>query len=191
MKNLHIIFISLMLSLSISVMAKKHYKCYYKLIYPIEGGTVYEDSLFRIAITGLETFSFTLKNKTMHPLFVDWEKSSMVVGGQALRCIHSGIKYNEKANVQSATVVPPTASISDVMVPADFIKWDTFLNNGKWVVRPLVFFNRDRDFPMVKDEHIVGQSGNQYTVMLALEINGKQEYKTFTIEVFDFVENVD
>lgn len=81
----------------------------------------YEDDFIEIVwFVTTKNFNFRLKNKSNHPIKVNWDDISYVdYNGRTGRVMHAGVKYNERNNSQPATTVPKGATIDDVLIPTD------------------------------------------------------------------------
>jgi hypothetical protein len=101
-------------------------------IYTIEGdgGKYYfEDKMIRIgwAVTAKD-IAFVLENKTDYSIRIIWDEAAYVdMNGFSHRVMHSGVKYIDRANTQAPTVVVRRGSVSDIVVPTDYI-----LNLGEY-----------------------------------------------------------
>ena len=62
-----------------------------------------------------------LTNKANEPIKIVWDDISLIIDGQAHRVIHAGVRLVEKETPQATTIVPPGASITDVITPVDNI----------------------------------------------------------------------
>jgi len=90
-----------------------------------------------------QSICFDIFNKTNAPIKIIWDEWSITDNSYSSSgVIHSGIKFNEKSNVQSITVIIPNSKLSDIIVPKTHILgfsgrfWDIeeFSNNTKTLV---------------------------------------------------------
>jgi hypothetical protein len=131
---------------------------------------VFEDDLVRIQF-GFTKDSITLDliNQSNVAIYVEWDSSVIVdPSGQAHRVIHTGVKFAERGSTQPPTLVPPGARLTDVLVPADNITFDSRL--GMWNTGQL----------FRKPQQLIGQS---FSVYLSMRPSGQDP----TSYQFDFV----
>lgn len=196
MKQL-LFFILLLCCMSVSAKKQVFYSCSYKLIEPVDSGNVYSDSLFTI-VFGLKSTNipFTIENKNSQPIFIDWEQSALILHGVTKRCIHSGIKFTDKANPQQKTIIAPKSTLSELLMPADNVVFSSgkdpygiLDHSPHWIQKPIIRLDSKEDvgfgFANVPDEEIKSQNGMEIGIMLALEINGSTIYKTFRMVCFN------
>jgi hypothetical protein len=83
----------------------------------------------------VDGFCFTLNNVTNEPIFINWDKSFLLINGITYRCIHSGIRFIEKSTAQTITPIGPHSILSDCLFPSDNI----YMNNvyEGWLQKPL------------------------------------------------------
>jgi len=97
------------------------YKYQYSLTEP-QASTpmIYSDSIIDILFSiSDKEIDFQLKNKTNLPIKLDWNSVSIVMFGKANRVVHSGVKYIDRNASQAYTMIPPLASIDDIVLPTD------------------------------------------------------------------------
>ncbi len=184
------------LFLCIPIYAKKIYKCNYMIVAPIDTvhikGTLYTDTIISLNFSLNESsLGVTIANKSAQPMFIDWEQCAMVINGISERCIHSGIKYIEKANPQPRTIIAPSAILSDVLSPVSYITWldRSYLSlPSMWNIMPIVALSTTSGNHNYKftEEAILAQENKEITIMLCIIIEEKPVYKTFTIRCFNF-----
>ncbi|MDO4994312.1 MAG: hypothetical protein Q4E32_04850 [Bacteroidales bacterium] len=191
LKNIY--FVVLLSMLAVTTLQAKRYQCGYFIVSPDVKGTVYSDSLCTIQFALSEnSMGFSLQNNSSNPILIDWEKCAIIKYGTSMRCIHAGIKYNEKANLQTKTIVFPSTQITDLLCPAENIWWYTpmfqsSIDRPRWCHIPLVILNTKReDGFKYKEEQILAQENLEIGVVLALEVNEKVEYKSFVIKCVNF-----
>lgn len=119
--------------------------------------------------------SFTLLNMTAGPAMVDWNSAAYVdVLGQSHKVMHSGVKFIDKEKPQVPSVIPPGASISDMVFPADYASY-TSGKYGGWMEEPLF-----PDGPNAKD-----YKGQSFGVFMPIEVNGRVKNYHFVFKVED------
>jgi len=78
--------------------------------------------------------AFDLKNNSEVPLAILWNKASYVSpDGRAHPVFHQGIRYADRMADKAPSVVPGGDRLSDVVAPADFVRYE----NG-WRTEPLL-----------------------------------------------------
>jgi hypothetical protein len=120
--------------------------------------------------------SFSLKNKIDRPIQIDWNATSYVDPmDSALRVMHDGLKYTDRDRPRVPSVIPPSASVQDVIVPIDNVECPS---GSGWHTNAL-FGNHDETRTEIKQ-------GGTFSLLLALVVNGKTENLFVTFE-FDHV----
>lgn len=119
--------------------------------------------------------SFSLHNKTAGPAKVDWNSAAYVdVLGQSHKVMHSGVKFIDREKAQVPSVVPPGASVSDMVFPVDYVSY-TSGKYGGWSEELL--------FPLApKAKSYKGQS---FSVFLPIEVNGGVRNYHFVFRIED------
>jgi hypothetical protein len=83
----------------------------------------YEDRFVAIEFAILTQLTFKLSNKARVPIEIDWDRASYVdMDGKAHRVLHNGVRYSERDKPQAHTVVPPGATLDDLVHPTDYIR---------------------------------------------------------------------
>lgn len=139
---------------------------------------VYEDANIKISFNiSKKQISFELKNKTEEPIKVDWNQVSYVdVLGGSHRVMHKGVKLNERENPQSPSIIPPTANISDLVYPTDYVSF-TSGKYGGWSEE--VMFPEGPKAKLYKAKN--------FSVFMPLEINGKTKNYFFGFKIDDVI----
>lgn len=83
----------------------------------------------------VDGFCFTVKNLSTEPIYIDWDKSFLLVNGVSYRCIHSGIRFMEKSALQAKTPIGPYSTLSDCLFPTDNIYMNDIYQG--WMQKPL------------------------------------------------------
>lgn len=147
---------------------------------------VYEDDYMRIAwYVDLKIFHFSLANKSKHSIKINWDDISYVdINGAAGRVIHAGTKYSEKNNAQAPTTIPRRASITDLILPADNVKYYDYVG---WITHFL--------FPMHYKSHEAMSAmapqyvGKEMCILMPIEIEGVRNEYMFIFKVDKFTGN--
>jgi hypothetical protein len=142
---------------------------------PSNSGT-FEDSSIRVTFALHDSsFSFSLQNKTDSPIRIDWNQVSFIdPGGTAHAVTHDGVKYADASSAKPPTVVPPLARVSDSIVPADNVHFESG-EYGGWRTNHLL--PHTPKFAGVKDIPL--------GIYMPLEIKGSTKDLSFTFNVSD------
>jgi hypothetical protein len=136
------------------------------------GSLQYSDKAVTVSLMPSD-FGIGLKiqNKLTLPITVNWLSGSFVnIAGEAQGIIHSGVKLINKEDYQKPTLIPPSASITDVVVPANSVEW-----TGKdWKYSPL--------FPM-DSVSAKALNGKSVRIFLPLKISGKDHPLDLALKV--------
>ena len=63
-----------------------------------------------------------IENKSNYSIKIPWDDVAYISSsGQTGRVMHSGVKYIDRNNSQPASVIPKSASLSDIVIPNDNI----------------------------------------------------------------------
>ena len=147
---------------------------------------VYEDDYMRIAWhVDLKMFHFVLTNKSKHSIKIDWDDISYVdIHGKAGRVIHSGIKYIEKSNDQAPTTIPRRASITDLILPADNVKYYEYAG---WLTHFLfpMHYTSQTELNMIAPTYL----GREMSILMPIEIEGVRNEYMFIFNVNKFIGN--
>jgi len=165
---------------SFDVQWAKEYSYYdsrtiFELTQPAPSKTLsFEDTAIAINFSvAKEQLQFTLGNKTQEPQSINWDEVSFIDrSGTAHRVLHDGVKLIDKDKPQPPTVIPPGAKINDLIVPSDFVKWNTY---NRWEHAPL----------LPPSQQIVNYKGQTFGVFMPITVNGKKKNYTFTIRIED------
>jgi hypothetical protein len=94
----------------------------------------FEDQLVRVvwAVYG-GRLGFTLRNKSDHSIRIVWEQAALVgVDGKSSPVMHIGTRYSECRGAKTASVVVRGATLSDVVIGCDNVRYDAI--DREWVV---------------------------------------------------------
>ena len=136
---------------------------------------------------GDKQINFTIKNKTDNVMKIIWDEAAIVQFGTSHKVMHTGVKYIDRNNSQPPTVIPPQASIEDLILPADNIYYregyyGTYYSNpGGWEEHDL-FPKNDLNKPEIK-ETIMKLSGQTFSVYLPIQYQEKTLYYTFNFAI--------
>lgn len=189
-----VLFVLLLFIATIGNMSAKtkYYTCNFKLEeQTTDKGYVYKDSTILISFSLSETqIGFILQNLTKKPMFIDWDQSALILNESTERCIHSGIKYNEKDNAMPKSVIAPNASLKDLLLPASHVyfnseSYKSYYRNPHWEFTKIVLLESHNK---EQEALVFAQEGMKIGIMLALEINGVIDYKYFNLICYNFKE---
>ncbi|HYL13906.1 MAG TPA: hypothetical protein VEV41_12770 [Terriglobales bacterium] len=98
----------------------------FSLVKPTETSSlVFEDEHLKIAFTvSRKAIGFSLTNKTDSPVKIDWNQLSYVdVDGKSHKVFHKGVAYKDREGSFPPSIVPPTATFEDLVLPSDYSQW--------------------------------------------------------------------
>lgn len=146
----------------------------------------YEDKMIKVVWLPLSTqFSFTLKNKTDHSIKIIWDEAVYVdPNGKSGRVMHSGIKYIDRNNSQSPTVIVKNASIDDIIIPTDNVYFQSGQYGG-WRTKAMLPYKAQTQESLnaLTKKYI----GKEVKVLLPLEIEGTTNEYLFTFKIENFI----
>ncbi len=97
-----------------------------------------DDYINIVWIVDYEGFGFSLTNKTDYTIKINWDDISYIdITGNVRRVMHSGVKNIDKSNSQPATSIPRKATITDLLLPADNVYYESGKYGG-WRIEPLI-----------------------------------------------------
>ena len=191
MKKITLIMLSLFLLNCAGLLFGTKYKYYYSLNKPVSANPSdmnFSDSLIVIGFfISDKAINFELKNISNEPIKIIWDEATIVQFGEAKKVMHSGIKYIDKNNPQTATVVPSGATITDLVIPTENIYYlsgqyggweerDLFPTTdlGKEQFRTMIFNCKDQKFTL----HLpIVRKDTQLTYSFEFVITDVQELK--------------
>jgi hypothetical protein len=135
-----------------------------------------EDERVELRLVVVEQgLQIVLRNKGNVPILLDWNSASFVdFEGKAFRVIHSGVKLVDRDSPQVPSVIPPGASIEDMVVSFDRIRNDPPVGLH---VRPFLGYG---------DAAAMALKGRTFGLLLPLVVEGKTDNLMVTV----LVENV-
>lgn len=70
---------------------------------------------------------FIIKNKTNETITINWDKVSIKdwAGMSGKQVMHTGIKYNECANLKAVTTIPAKSQTNDIVIPCYALEFRT------------------------------------------------------------------
>jgi len=156
----------------------------------------FEDSLVKILwLADSRQITFSIENKTDYIVKIPWDDAAYVdENNHSHRVIHSGIKFNDRANPQPPSVIAPEGILDDFVFPADYVQFisGNEYNTSQWIAQPLLFYSEkhvitENTFEETKDKFngtIKENIGKFYQALLPLQIDNTQHdyIFTFTIE---------
>lgn len=140
----------------------------FKMLKPKINDTLeFENAFIKINFEIGKQFSFKITNKTQSVIEINWQRASFVdTSGQAHQVIHSGVRYIERDKPMSSTIIPPSASVEDIVHPSDYVSY-----NDGWKTRDL-FHNDLRLY-----------YGSVFSVLLPIKIKAQSLDYFFTFKV--------
>lgn len=108
-----------------------------------------------------DNFFFSLNNKSQSNIEIDWDRIIYIdENNHSGRVIHSGIKYTERNSPQTPSLVAPTTSITDVIIPVNNIYLSTV--SYEWRISSLI------NNANIKGSH----DGKNIKIILPIKIDG-------------------
>ncbi len=99
----------------------------FALVKPAESPALaFEDENLKIAFAvSRKAIGFSLTNKTDVPLKIDWNQLSYVdADGKSHTVFHKGVAYKDREAALPPSVIPPTATLEDMVLPSDYSQWN-------------------------------------------------------------------
>lgn len=155
----------------------------------------YEDSLVRILWhADSKQIVFSIENKTDNTLKIPWDNAAyMDENGNNHRVIHSGTKFNNRANPQPPSVIISKGHLEDFVFPADYIQFVPGDENtaSYWIQDPLLLDSEKRDVNdstqnLATEEFnnsVKENLGKSYKVLLPLQIDDSISDYVFTFKI--------
>jgi hypothetical protein len=133
--------------------------------------SLYEDSLIKIRWTyGVSNMGFELFNKSNNTIKIIWDDAAFIsINNESDKIFHSGIKYNDRENPQSATSVYKKTIISDLIAPTSYTKFISGQYGG-WSSAPLIPYNINL-WSLKKVEYLDYLIGKTMRIILPIKIN--------------------
>jgi hypothetical protein len=131
--NLNLFLMTIVISILTSCMTTTKIANY--KISPIENENIDSTIVIRPNTGRVDGFCFTIENLSSEPIFIDWDKSFLLLNGKSYRCIHAGVRFMEKSAPQVQTPVGPYSTLSDCLFPIDNIYMDDVYQG--WMQKPL------------------------------------------------------
>ena len=153
-----------------------------------EGDTTkyyFEDEMVRIVwLPSPKVITFLLTNKTDHSIKIIWDEAAYVdTEGITHRVMHSGVKYIDRNNSQPPTVVVRGGTISDLILPTDYVYWASGQYGGWWEESPLFpYKSGNPDQLAAEAQQYVGKT---IQILLPLQIEDVVNEYLFTFRVRD------
>lgn len=148
----------------------------------------YEDDVFKIVWLPTENnFSFFLTNKFDSSIKIIWDDVVYVdYNGSSGKVMHSGIKYADKGNPQSPSVIAKNSSLDDIVQPIDKVYFISGQYGG-WITRPLFSESSVKtidDFNLLKSQYV----GKSVRIVFPIEIEGVVNEYVFSFRVNDLIQ---
>lgn len=145
----------------------------------------YEDRFIEITwAPDNQQFNFWLTNKTINPIQITWDNAGYLDDeGNAIRVIHSGVKYINRYESHPPTTIPVGSTLSDMLIPADNI----YYSGDGWDSRQIIptksvnAWTRSglSKVQAVNSEYL----GKHVSIFLPIYINGVQNDYLFVFNI--------
>jgi hypothetical protein len=145
----------------------------------------YEDDMIEIVWFPLSAqFSFILQNKTEHSLRIIWDEAVYVdENGSSGRVLHSGVRFIDRNNSQSPSIVAKNTVIDDIVVPAGNIYYES--GQGEWRTAPL--FENSASTQEELDALAQKYIGKTVEILLPLQIEETVNEYIFILRIESFI----
>ena len=159
------------------------YSYRYALTDPVSPSMTYRDENIQITFAvGDKAKNFYLRNLTSVPIKIIWDEASIVQFGEAKKIMHSGIKYIDRNDPQSPTVIPPDARIEDLVMPTENVYYLSGRYGG-WEEHDL-FATKDYGKQSIS-EMILSYKGVNLILYLPIEMRGDVRNYKFELTITD------
>ena len=168
----------------------------YKIISPVVNDQMsFEDSIIssKFSISEKE-INFTIRNKGVGPISINWNNSSMAIRGESNRIMHKGVKYTDRNSSMAPSVILPNTTLNDLAIPSDNVYLDEGYI-GTVTYTPSSWKEKDLFISFVPkkllDSTLVNSlRGQIITLFLPIsDLNGKNYGYTFKFEVININTN--
>lgn len=98
----------------------------------------FEDELVKVLwVINSRNIAFSLQNKTDNSIRILWDEGAFIDEfGSSHRIIHSGVKYTDRNQTQSPSIIARQAYIEDIVLPSNYVEWNNVIN--QWIEKPLL-----------------------------------------------------
>lgn len=138
----------------------------------------FEDEFIAVKLApSEEQLGIAIQNKMQdQPIKIDWNQCSYVdASGKSERIIRQGIRLIDRNALMPPTLIPPGASIQDVIIPSGNVNMSEITH--KWSMRPML-----PDLPSGAK-----LKGTTFSVFIPIEVNGTTKNYMFTLKITDVV----
>lgn len=155
----------------------------------------FEDSLVRILwLADGKQIIFSIENKTDNTIKIPWDDAAYVdEDNHSHRVIHSGVKYDDRANPQPPSVIVRRGVIEDFVFPTDYLQFvpESENNAPYWIEQSFFMYSEKHDiteqttpetngkFKAAANENI----GKSCQVLLPMQIDSIVHEYIFTFNV--------
>lgn len=126
-----------------------------------------------------------IENKSNYSIKIPWDDVAYISSsGQTGRVMHSGVKYIDRNNSQPASVIPKSASLSDIVIPNDNIYYVSGQYGG-WRESKLFNFPIDKNNIEESKQLFIGKTVRILFPIIIQDV--KNEY-VFEFRVEDIIQ---
>lgn len=130
-------------------------------------------------------FIMQIENKSNYSIKIPWDDVAYISSsGQTGRVMHSGVKYIDRNNSQPASVIPKSASLSDIVIPNDNIYYVSGQYGG-WRESKLFNFPIDKNNIEESKQLFIGKTVRILFPIIIQDV--KNEY-VFEFRVEDIIQ---
>lgn len=154
--------------------SEKHSAPYLGTTTITENGLFYEDRYISIGFTPIldDAISFVLLNKTGSAMRLIWDETAFIhIDGSAQRVMHSGVRYIDRNSYQPPSVIPPGATLRDIILPTENVYYVSGQYGG-WRTHDII----PQSFAPQVDGFTIG-------VLMPIEVEGRRRDYTFYFDI--------
>jgi len=148
--------------------------------------SIYQDSIIKIVWSYADSqIGFELTNKSDQTLKIIWDDAAYIsLDNESGRIFHKGIKYIDRENPQSPTIIYKKTTLNDLIAPTSYTSF-TSGQYGGWTSKPLIPVSGS--IWSSKIEYIQGLIGLTMRVVMPIKIDDKVIEYAFSFRT-EFIE---
>ncbi len=134
---------------AVRIKLAKAYRLKYSLLTPVRSDELaYRDRILAVKIIPREkAFGLKIDNLTQQPLTILWNKADYTdASGRRHRIIHSGIKWEKRAERVPPQIIPPGGSLEEEVLPESSIQYSG--EKKGYVAKPLFVLDDERSLAL-------------------------------------------
>ncbi len=142
-----------------------------------EALTYVDSSIITTFSVGQKEINMVLKNRTSNTMKILWDETLFIRNGNPQKVMHNGIKYIDRNQSMTPSVIPSNTTFDDVIIPTDNVYWREGYysqygsSSGGWETKDLI--------PSYTSK------GDDFRVFMPMTINGTTKEYNFNFKVED------